>query len=271
MADFEPGAAAPVENAPQVVAPEPTTQAPEPTAGQEGEQTPEAKPERTFTQAELNKIVQKEKAQESRRAERLAEARVRAELAERQLQEYRQASQPKQPEGKPTADGFKTYEEYIEARIAYDVKQAREQERIESQRTYQQQTARQQEAARAQSIAPKLQLGESKYDDFVDVISSVPELPPAMQEAMLDSDITHDLYYKVCSDRAELNRIASLSPMGQVKAILALEATLKAPPAVTKAPPPIVPTSGQSSVKKATFDLPWKEFVKQRRKEEGRG
>ena len=42
MADFEPGAAAPVENAPQVVAPEPTTQAPEPTAGQEGEQTPEA-------------------------------------------------------------------------------------------------------------------------------------------------------------------------------------------------------------------------------------
>ena len=270
MADFEPGAAAPVADAPQVVAPEPTTQAPEPTAGQEGEQTPEAKPERTFTQAELNKIVQKEKAQESRRAEKLAEARYRAEFAERELQAIRQASQPKQPEGEPKLDQFQDYESYIKAYAKFEAKQLFEAHKAETQQAYQQQSVQQQAAQRAQSIMPKVEKAAEKYDDFHDVATSF-NAPQAMQEAMLESDIPGELYYHLGSNPAELNRIASLSPIKQVAAILALEAKLKAPPAVTKAPPPIVPTIGQSSVKKATFDLPWKEFVKQRRKEEGRG
>ena len=270
MADFEPGAAAPVANVePTAVAPEATNDL-APTAGQgdapQGD-TPEAKPEKTFTQAELNKIVQREKAQESRRAEKLAEARYRAEFAERELQAIRQASQPKQPDGEPKVGQFQDYESYIAALTDYKVEQ-----RMQGMR---QQTEAQQRAMsqreQASQIQQKLSNAAKKYADFNEVAlaDDVPISQP-MAAAISRLKDSGEVAYFLGSNIEEARRISELDPVDQVWEIKELERRLSAPPALTKAPPPIVPTSGNSTVKKDAFALPWKQLHAERMKARAR-
>lgn len=265
MADFEPGAVAPVETTP-VAAPEATNE-PDSTAEQvdtpEGE-TPEAKPERTFTQSELNKIVQKEKAQESRRAEKLADARLRAEYAERQLNEYRQASHPKQPEGEPKPNQFQDYEGYIAALTDYKVDQRMRglQQQSDAQRYAQSQREQ------AAQIQQKLSSAQAKYSDFNEVAMAddVPISQP-MAAAIARLKEGGEVAYYLGSNIDEARRISRLDPVEQVWEIKELDRKLSAPPSTTKVPPPITPTIGTSTVKRPLEELPWKEFVRERKKQ----
>lgn len=239
--------------------------APEATAAPETEDvTPETPPEeKTLTQSEVNKIIQKEKAKERRRAESLAEARVRAEYAEKRLAEV-QAPPPTQPTGEPKPNQFQDYESYIAALTDYKVDQ-----RVSGL----QRETRAQEQARAQreqatTLQQKFSATAKKYDDFQEVALSqdVPISEP-MAAAIKDSGIGGELAYYLGSNIDEAERIASLSPIGQVREMMKLEMKLSAPSAPTRTPPPIVPNSGKATVKKDTFELPWKEFVKERAKE----
>lgn len=262
MTDFESGAVAPavVETTP-VAAPEATT-TPEPTAGQETEaETPEAKPERTFTQSELNKIVQKEKAQESRRAEKMADARLRAEYAEKQLNDYRAQSQPKQPEGEPKPAQFQDYESYIAALTEYKVDQRMGGLRQQSE-AQQREYAHREQAAQIQQ---KFSSAQAKYTDFNEVAMAddVPISQP-MAAAIGRLKDGGEVAYFLGSNIEEAHRISRLDPVEQVWAIKELERKLSAPPSTTKTPPPIVPTSGSSSSTKDLSDQSYDEFVKSR-------
>lgn len=263
MAEFQPGADAPAVIDTPVAAP-PATEQSDSTAEQVEVDTPDAKPERTFTQTELNKIVQKEKAQESRRAEKMADARLRAEYAERQLSEYRQASQPKQPEGEPKPAQFQDYESYIAALTDYKFDQRMQgmQKQDEAQRHAN--TQREQAA----QIQQKLSSAQAKYADFNEVAMAddVPITEP-MAAAIGRLKDGGEVAYYLGSNIDEARRISRLNPVDQVWEIKELERKLTALPSTTKTPPPIVPTTGPASVKKDTFELPWSEFVKQRKKE----
>lgn len=249
--------------------------APGATAAPETEvvETPETPPEeKTLTQTEVNKIIQKEKAKEYRRAERLAEAKIRAEYAERQLAELK-APPPAQPTGEPKPTQFQDYESYIAALTDFKVN-----ERLSG---FQKET-RAQEQARAQreqaaTLQQKFSATAKKYDDFQEVALSqdVPISEP-MAAAIKDSGIGGELAYYLGSNIDEAERIASLSPIGQVREMMKLETKLSAPPAPTKTPPPIVPNAGKSPVAKDPFDfdasdpVAFKKFMADRNKTLGR-
>jgi hypothetical protein len=252
--------APPTPAAAPVAAPEPESTA-EQVPSPEGE-TPEAKPERTFTQKELDEVVQKRLAKESRRAERLAEARLRAEFAEKRVSELESRLNPPNPEsGKPTPEQFKDYESYIDALTDWKVEQKVGGIRQETAQQQQQRVL----AQAAQTIMPKLKAAQSKYDDFEEVATSF-KAPRALQAAMLESDITGDLYYYLGANPEERERLFGLSEVGQVRAIAALEAKLKAPPKPTQTPAPIVPNSGNSKVTKHPTDMSYEEFAEYRAK-----
>ena len=262
MTDLESGATAPAVVDTPVAAPE-ATDAPDPTAGQESEATPEAKQEeRLFKQSELDKIVQKEKAQAYRKAEREAQARedrIRQEVEQRIAKARPQPA----PSGEPKLEQFSSYEEYIKAGIRYEAKQLREQEREQDRQAYQQTNRQRYEQERVAAIQPKVDKAAEKYEDFHEVAHSF-DAPEAMQEAMLDSDITGELYYYLGSNPAERVRISNLSPIRQVAAILKLEEKLSAPPSTTKTPAPITPSSPAGASTKSTSEMSDAEWIKWR-------
>lgn len=262
MVDFVPEApAAPAPDSAVPVAE--ATPKPESTAEQvpipEGEQQPEAAPEKTFTQSELNDILQKRLAKETRKAEREAQAResrIQQEITERMAK--LQPPPPTQTD-EPKPAQFQDYESYISALTDWKVEQRFGAVRQETQA--QQAERERQETAR--QILPKLKSASEKYDDFQEVATGF-QAPQAMQAAMLKSSITGELYYYIGNHPDELRRISSLDPVEQVWEIKSLEAKLKAPPAPTKAPAPIVPNDAKSASTKSTREMTDAEWDKWR-------
>lgn len=264
MSEIDTAAPAPEVPAAPVAAPI-ATPPPDSTAEQvevpEGE-SPESKPERTFTQKELDEIVQKRLGKESRRAERLAEARIRAEYAERQLAELKAPPKPESPSGEPKPDQFQDYETYIAALTDWKVDQKLGGIRKESEA---QQRKREAEEMTVKQL-PKIERGREKYEDFDEVVRDfVAQVPPAMHDAILESEVTDQLLYFLGQNPAERDRIFRLSNVGQVKAIAALETKLTTVPTPTKTPPPIVPNSTKAPVTKDLSQMDYKDFVKARR------
>lgn len=225
------------------------------------EVTPEAKSERTFTQDEVDKVVQKRLAKEHRRIEKYAAAE--AEL--RILKEQMQSKQPSQeaPKGMPQPAQFQDYESYVEALTDWKVDQKLAAKQAETEAQQRQRQA----AERASQVQAKLSSASEKYDDFEDVAlnPSVP-ITQAMAETIAESDIGGDLAYFLGSNLNEAFRISQLSPVGQVRELAKLEAKLSAaPPVTTKAPPPINPVGQRASVTKDPSKMTDAEFAKWRK------
>lgn len=229
----------------------------------EGESKPEV-PEKTFTQAELDKIIQKRLHTESRRAEREAQARESRIQAEIEARVAKAQPQPKKPEGAPHISQFQDYESYIDALTDYKVAQNMRgvHQQTEAQRQAQQRAEF--ESRQKASVMPKVTAAKQKYEDFDDVALSF-ETSEAANAAMLKSKITGDLYYYLGSNPSEVARINEMDdPIDQVWAIKDLEAKLSAGPTVSKAPAPIVPSAGKASVSKPLGEQSYDEFVKSR-------
>ena len=204
---------------------------------------PEAKPEKTFTQKELDEILTRRLAKESRKIERFA----RAEAENQYLREQLQARTPQveQSSGEPKPEQFKTYEEYIDKLTDWklDQRMAKVTEQTQAQRQAQFQA--EQEA----KIRENLSKAADKYDDFEDVVSN-PNLPitPVMRDAIGESELAGDIAYYLGSNPKEAAEIAKMSNVQQVKAIDRIEAKLGAPKPVSKAPEPLE-TVGKGRVK----------------------
>lgn len=266
MAEGEVGAVAPV--VPPVAAeatPEQVSTA-EPVSTPEGEQ-PE-KPERTFTQKELDEIVSKRLAKESRRAERLAEERVRREHAERELERLRAEQQPK-AQGEPDPKNYgEDWQRYYRDLARWEAKQLLEEER----KGYQEQTAQQRQqqemAEQAQYVQKTIiSKGREKYEDFDEVTTSegVAITHPMLAAATKLKNGPDVLYY-LGQNPAESQRIAGLSGVEQAWELKDLGAKL-ATPATTRTPPPIVPNGSKTTVDKDPSKMTDKEFAEWRRRQ----
>lgn len=222
---------------------------------------PEVKPEKTFTQKELDEILQKRLAKESRKIERYSRAEAELQLLKAQMQPRQEPVNHEEP--KP--EQFKDYESYIKAYTRYEAAEARRE--IKQQEEYErQQQAQYQHEERLRSNIVKT---AEKYDDFKDVVGSIPSqyISLAMRDAIGESDIGGDIAYHLGTNIQEAARIASLTPIGQVKAILDLEAKLKAPKKVkTDAPEPISPSGNRATVSKSPDQMTDKEFAEWRKK-----
>ena len=190
--------------------------------GEGSEESPEPK---TFTQEELDKIVQKERAK--------AERAIRREMAQA----------PQEPQGyltgePPDPKSFKTALEYAEAKADFlaEEKLAR--------REYQQRVT-----TVDATYADREEAARDKYTDFDDVIQRHPKdggpaISEFMAEAIKESEMGPEIAYYLGKNPKESHRIWDLSPLAQAREIGKIEASLTANPPAKKAssaPDPITP------------------------------
>lgn len=218
-----------------VETPEETTPPTDATAAPESEtKEPEAKPEKTFTQKELDEILTRRLAKEQRKIERYARAEAERDQLREQLNRQSQPQSPS-PSGEPKPEQFKTYEEYIDKLTEYKVERKLAGIAEKSEQTRREQAQQEYESR----VRDSLTKTADKYDDFEEVVTN-PSLPitHVMRDALGESEIGGEIAYYLGRNPKEAAEIAKLSNVAQVKAIDRLEAKLKAPPQVTKAPEP---------------------------------
>lgn len=202
------------------------------------QEQPEVKPEaeKSFTQAELNEIIQKEKAKAEAKAERRAMRAYRETL-----EKFAPKSQePEADNGRPTQANYANVDDYVEAMADWKLEQ-----RDQAQR-------QQQQAQQARSTVEKT---ESFYAEAAkipgfdrDVFDELP-LTPAIANALIDSDVPAKLMAHLSTHPEEVTRIAGLSPARQAAEIGKLETKLATaqPVTVSKAPAPIKPIGTKGS------------------------
>jgi hypothetical protein len=222
----------------------------------------EAKPERTFTQDELDKIVQKRVAKERKHVERAAAAEREAQMLREQMQRL-QAPEPQAAQGMPQPAQFQDYESYISALTDWKVDQKLSHIRQESNA----QAEARHRAEQAQTVQQKLSSASEKYDDFEEVALS-PNVPITqyMAQAIAESDVAGDLAYYLGSNLKEAIRISQMSPIGQVRELTKIETKLaNVVPEVSKAPPPTNPVGTKAKAEKDPTQMSVEEFTKWRK------
>ena len=270
MSDINTDAPVVASDAPQV-----TTPAPAPTVGTESPKpegaTKEPVSELPYDQwpDEVKRSFQKRIAKESKRIERLNRAEVERDYFKR-IAEERQAPQgkPTTRDGPPKAEDFgNDYEAYEDARLEYKLEQKLKALGHQSEKQSQESS----EVEYAKKAYENLQKGADKYPDFDEVVTAdEAQFTKPMAAAIAESDLAADVAYHLATNLAELNRIRALSPTQQVRAIAAIESTLKARPAPTKVPPPIVPSSGASAGSGKLSEMSDDAYAKAMRKATGR-
>lgn len=249
--------------------------APDATAAPEvgGEVKPEPKPEeKLLSQSEVDKIVQREKGKEGRRAERIAYERARRELAEQELARLRGeqggGTRNDAPKGKPKAGDYSDPEEYLDklADWKLDQREAARKEKFE--REHGSREAQERDARNARFVAEHIvKPGKAKHADFDEVVLSDDNpVTDAMiaAAAKMPPGIGPEVLYQICSNPEELQRIAALSEVEQAWEMKDWMAKVKAPPKTTDTPPPIVPNGANGSTEKDTSRMSDAEWAKWR-------
>jgi hypothetical protein len=235
--------------------PKPAEQAPIPETVAEETEKPseEIKADKTFTQAELDEIVQKRITKLERKMER---QRIESETRVKILSEQQQQPAPKAV--KPKAEDFEDYGEFLEVLADYKADEKisqREAERQQAEAEKSQKAEIERQSERRRSL---MESGELKYEDFEDVVNtSKLRIAEPAYLAILESEISADLVYHLAKDPVEAERIANLSPYAQAKEIGKIEEKLSAKQPIKKsdAPKPISPVSGSKDFTKRYEDM----------------
>lgn len=139
-------------------------------------------------------------------------------------------------EGKPNPDDYKTVGEYVEALTDYKAEQAIAK------------VAKRDEGKKAADAwNAQLDAGRKEFADFDEAIDSDLPLTPAMQEAIIQSNVGYKVAYHLANNPDETKRIAALTPARQAAEIGKIEASLDVQPKprevrrTSTAPEPISP------------------------------
>lgn len=189
--------------------------------------------DRKFTQAELNEIIQKEKAKAEAKAERRAYKAFAEKLEKLVPQQQPETTQPQS--NKPQRANYADDEAWVEAVADWKL----------DQRT---QEAKQQERqAYARTLYEKTEgfYAEAEKDPTFsrDEFDSLPLTQPII-EAVRESELAPKLMVHMAAHPEEVLRIAKLPPARQAAEIGKLEVRISTAPKVSKAPPPIEPIGG---------------------------
>lgn len=241
--------------------------APETAAEEVPTETPtEEQAAKTFTQQELDEIVQKRINKLERKMER---QRIEAETRAKVTQELQQ--KPEVAQGKPDVGNFNDYADYLEALADWKAEQKYESLRqADAQKVFKEKE--QSEASRVSERQTELiEEGERKYDDFEDVVKSDRHnYSRAAFLAILESDNKADIVYHLAKHPEEADKIAALPAFAQAKEIGKLEDRLlaKPPTKTSSAPEPIKPIGAKgTTIAKDPKDMTDKEFADWRRRQ----
>ncbi len=236
------------------------------TAAPEAEVTPEVA--KTFTQEELDSIVQKRLAKESRKLAKQAELEAENKVLRAQLQPKQEVA--KQADA-PRVDDFETYEDYLDARADYIAERKFESKIAEHAQRVQAQSTQAYQAKINETWGEKVTAARDKYSDFDEVIESAEQpITPVIAHALKVSAIGGDIGYYLAKNPSEMDRLAKLDPFTTAIEIGKLEAKLSHTPPkteVSKAPEPITPMGGKSETKKDPANMTDAEFRDWRRRQ----
>lgn len=221
------------------------------------------KPEKVFTQAELDAIIQK-----------------RVNKLERKLtQQFAQPQQEVKPEvreDEPRIEDFTDYADYVKAAAKYEVRQELAAERKAQQESDNKRSYEAEESRKAKLAETLMDNGHEKYADFDDVAESTGDLlrsknlkfSTAMMGALYETENSHDIVYHLGKNPEEAERIARLSPYAQAKEIGKLEDKLSAkkPVKPSSAPAPATPINSGKSASKSYEDMTTDEYIADARK-----
>lgn len=190
----------------------------------------EVKPEqaeKTFTQAEVDALIQKRLLKEQRRVTRQVESQLREQLA-----------QPKEP---PKRESFGTEEAFNQAQIEHLI--AKQAEKIAAERE-----EKRQEEKRREAFLERAEKASERYADFESVIHN-PSLTinAPMAEYIAESENGPDVAYFLGKNPLKAAKIAALSPVQAARELARIEFELASKPKanVSKAPDPITPVGAR--------------------------
>lgn len=226
--------------------------------------------DKTFTQAELDEIVQKRINKLERKMDR---QRIEAETRATVTKEFTQQRQA--VDNEPKIEDFSDYREFQRATAKFDAKQALIDAETELKNDKQKKVYESENQRINGRELEAIERGERKYDDFEDVIrASTIKLSNAAYLAIVESDIAEDLFYYLNSAKHadEAKRIDALPEYAQAKEIGKLEDKLAAknPATPSKAPKPIDPVDGSSAATKTIEQMTPAEYRELRKKQGAR-
>jgi hypothetical protein len=199
------------------------------------------------------------------------EAEARAKMLEERIAAIEAAQKPqyKPDDSEPTIDKFENFDQYVAAKAEYIAKKQIESTLTEREKR---QSAEREAAERtktAESWNKRVASATAEMPDFEDVLASsdVP-MTPAMQQAIMESDIGPRLAYHLAKNPEEAEKIAGMNPIGAIRALGRIEERLansKPQVKTTETPPPIKPTGAASSVTKDPGKMSDAEYLKWRK------
>lgn len=196
-------------------------------------------PAKTFTQAEVDAMVQKRLLKEQRRLSR---------DLERKLTEQQQAKALVPPE----REAFRDDDAYLQAQVEHLAEKRAAEKLAERERA-------QEAERRSESFLEKAEKATERYADFQTVVGN-PNLPinDAMAEFIAESDLGPDVAYHLGKNPAKAAQIAQMSPVKAARELTRIEAEIasKPKPKPSNAPEPINPvgTRGKSSTSSLPSD-----------------
>lgn len=200
------------------------------TESHDGEEK-QAPVEKTFTQKELDEILQKRLAKSEARAERRAKEAYREalEAVTRPQQVQRQTS------NEPTRDQFASDADWIDAKVDYKLQQRDSATRAEAHKASQQSLNSKAEDlyAKAERVAG---FDRESFDEL--------PLTQSIAVVLIESDVAPQLMAYMSANPEEVERITKLSDARQAVELGKLEMKLQSAPKTSKASPPISPVSG---------------------------
>lgn len=203
-------------------------------------------------------------SQRRRRQRREREERTRAALTDAEKRIERLEAELKRVKV-PDPQSYDNNADYVADRAAAQSRKATLESQLDQERESVQGVQTESQSATAEEQAAVIEEGRTAYPDFDQVaLSQDVRVTPAMAEAILEADASHEILYALGKDRKKAAEIAKLSPPAQVRAIARMEYDLakpKAPPQ-SKAPAPIKPVRGSgTAAKKSPSDMSMSEYA----------
>lgn len=240
----EPTALAPVANPAEANPSQATAAEGEGVQPQEQVEQQEANPpKKTFSQEEVDALIQRRLTKEARRSERVMAQKL-AEIQQGQ-------SKPTKPE--PKREDFADDEAHQRAQLDHVIQQRAQEMAAQIVQQTQQQQRTQSATAQFWERADEL---ADRFPDFEAVVTnpSVP-LNGAVFEFVTESEVGPELAYHLAKNRAKAMSIAQMTPIQAAKALITLEGELKAKPKATpsRAPDPINPVGNRGSASRSSM------------------
>jgi len=216
----------------------------------EGEEKKQEEPKKTFTQEEVDALVQKRLLKKEREVLRT----IQRQQAE--------AAQKARIENEPKREQFNDDDAYLEAKLE-QLAEKKAMEKI-------QHLERQREQEKSSEVfLERAEKASEKYADFHEVVGD-PKLKinDAMVEFISESDVGPDVAYHLGKNPELAAKIADMSPIKAARELARIESEVSSKPIVktSSAPAPITPIGNRGSAQSSLEKLSFAEYKEQRMK-----